>query len=87
MPPSAEELKHRLVGRGTESMEVIESRLKRAVEESAGMEQYDYLIVNDDLEICVEEMHQIICGEHHRSSRNMGFIQQMKEELKDLKGE
>ena len=71
----------------SESMEVIESRLKRAVEESAGMEQYDYLIVNDDLEICVEEMHQIICGEHHRSSRNMGFIQQMKEELKDLKGE
>lgn len=87
VPPSAEELKHRLVGRGTESMEVIESRLKRAVEESDGMEQYDYLIVNDDLEICVEEMHQIICGEHHRSSRNMGFIQQMKEELKDLKGE
>ena len=84
VPPSAEELKHRLVGRGTESMEVIESRLKRAVEESDGMEQYDYLIVNDDLEICVEEMHQIICGEHHRSSRNMGFIQQMKEELKDL---
>ena len=60
VPPSAEELKHRLVGRGTESMEVIESRLKRAVEESDGMEQYDYLIVNDDLEICVEEMHQII---------------------------
>ena len=60
VPPSAEELKHRLVGRGTESMEVIESRLKRAVEESAGMEQYDYLIVNDDLEICVEEIHQII---------------------------
>lgn len=87
VPPSAGELKERLIGRGTESMDVIESRLKRAVEESEGMEQYEYLIVNDDLEVCVEQMHQIICGEHHRSSRNKEFIQQMKDELKELKGE
>ena len=45
------------------------------------------MIVNDDLEICVEEMHQIICGEHHRSSRNMGFIQQMKEEFERFEKE
>ena len=65
-----------------------EENLDRVVERlHAAAPDVDYLIVNDDLEICVEEMHQIICGEHHRSSRNMGFIQQMKEELKDLKGE
>ena len=46
------------------------------------MKQYDYLIVNDDLEICVEEMHQIIQGEHRRSFRNAEFIEHMKEELK-----
>ena len=40
-PPGARELKERLVGRGTETMEVIESRMKRAVEESEGMDQYD----------------------------------------------
>ena len=45
-PPSAEELKNRLVGRGTEEMSVIESRLSRAVEEAQGIEAYDYLIVN-----------------------------------------
>lgn len=87
VPPSAQELKKRLVGRGTESMEVIESRLKRAVEESEGMEEYDYLVVNDDLDTCVEQMHRIIRGEHLRTSRNEAFIEKMKEELRSLKGE
>ena len=86
-PPSAEELKNRLVGRGTETMDVIESRMARAVEESEGMNQYDYLIVNDDLELCVEEMHAIIQGEHSKSSRNTRFIEKIKEDLKSLKGE
>lgn len=86
-PPSAEELKNRLVGRGTETMDIIESRMARAVEESEGMNQYDYLIVNDDLALCVEEMHAIIQGEHSRSSRNTGFIEKIKEDLKSLKGE
>ncbi len=53
-PPSAEELKRRLVSRGTESSDVIEKRLARASEESEGMEAYDYIVVNDDLDICVE---------------------------------
>ena len=59
-PPSAEELKNRLVGRGTEEMSVIESRLSRAVEEAQGIEAYDYLIVNDKLDACVGEVHSII---------------------------
>lgn len=81
-PPSAEELRSRLIGRGTETEEVINSRMKRASEEALYMEQYDYLIVNDRLEECVEEMHQIIRGEHRRSYRNPEFIEYMKEELK-----
>ena len=48
-PPSAEELKSRLVGRGTETMDVIEFRMNRAKEEALEMDQYDYLIINDDL--------------------------------------
>ena len=47
-PPSAEELKSRLVGRGTETMDVIEFRMNRAKEEALEMDQYDYLIINDD---------------------------------------
>ena len=81
-PPSAKELKSRLVNRGTETMDVIEFRMNRAKEEALGMDQYDYLIVNDDLHTCVEEMHQIIQGEHRKSFRNSAFIEQMKEELK-----
>ena len=84
-PPSAAILKDRLVGRGTETMEVIESRMKRAIEESDGMEAYDYLVINDDLDTCVTEMHDIISGEHRRSFRNAEFIGKIKEELKALK--
>ena len=46
-PPNAEELKRRLVNRGTESLEVIESRLSRASEEAKGMSEYDYILIND----------------------------------------
>ena len=56
-PPSAEELRRRLVGRGTETLEVINARLARAAEEASGMEAYDYRLINDDLDRCVEEMH------------------------------
>lgn len=81
-PPTAEELRRRLVGRGTETMDVIDFRMKRAKEEALGMDRYDYLIINDVLENCVREMHQIIQGEHRRSFRNRTFIEHMKEELK-----
>ncbi len=84
-PPSAGELKSRLVGRGTETMDVIESRMNRACEEAEGMDRYDYLVINDDLNACVEEMHSIIQGEHRRSFRNQAFMKSMKEDLERLK--
>lgn len=59
-PPSAMDLKNRLVGRGTEDMATIEKRLKRAYEESAFMDQYDYIAINDVLEDCVEDLNQVI---------------------------
>lgn len=80
-PPSAGELRNRLVGRGTETVEVIESRLSRAVEEAEGIEEYDYLVVNDDLEECVEEVHSIIRNEHYRVLRNIASINEMRKEL------
>ena len=87
-PPSAEELRARLVGRGTESMEVIVSRLSRANEEAVVMPDYDYLLVNDDLEQCVEAMHGIIQAERCKMRRNETFQRKIKEELKEfLKGE
>ncbi|MEF9915832.1 MAG: guanylate kinase [Lachnospiraceae bacterium] len=87
-PPSAAILEDRLLGRGTESKEVIVARMKRAAEEADGIQAYDYLIINDDLEQCVKEMHQIIQGEHSRGFRNISFMNQIKEELNgNLKGE
>lgn len=80
-PPSAGELKDRLVGRGTEAMDVVESRLARAVEEAQGIEEYDYLIVNDDLDECVERFHQIVSNEHYRVSRKQAFIEDMRGQL------
>ena len=87
-PPNASILRERLIGRGTETMDVIESRMQRAAEEAEGMQEYDYLIINDDLDTCVQEMHNIIEGEHNRSFRNGDFMCQIKEELNgNLKGE
>lgn len=86
--PDARILKERLVGRGTESTEVIQARLERAKEESSGIENYDYLVVNDELESTVEEVHSIICNEHKRVIHNLEFIEKVREDLKSfLKGE
>ncbi|MDD7635458.1 MAG: guanylate kinase [Clostridiales bacterium] len=84
-PPSADELKKRLIGRGTETMDVIESRLARALEEAEGIEEYDYLVINDVLDECVEEVHEIIQNEHYRVSRNIEAINTMRDELKGFK--
>lgn len=86
-PPAAGELKRRLTGRGTEPEDVIDSRLRRAAEEADGMDQYDYLIVNDHVEICAEKMHSIIQGEHCRCFRNTEFMERIKQDLQRLKGE
>lgn len=83
-PPDIRELQRRLAGRGTESPETIQARLARAREEAEGMEQYDYLIINDDVDACVEEVHQIIQAEHRRMSRNTGKVLRMKRELHAL---
>lgn len=80
-PPSAEELKRRLVNRGTESMEVIESRLSRASEEAEGMLEYDYILINDVIEDCVDNMHNIIQSQHDAVKNRQEFIKEITEEI------
>jgi guanylate kinase len=84
MPPSADMLKGRLEGRGTETAEVIAKRMHRAAEESEGIEAYDFIVVNDDLEECTERLHSIIDVARNTPDRNKEFIQKMREELKDF---
>ena len=81
MPPSAQVLEKRLRGRGTETDEVIAKRLARAKEEAVGIEKYDYIVVNDDLDECVEKVHEIISSAHNTPDRNADFINEMREQL------
>ncbi|MDR2889271.1 MAG: guanylate kinase [Lachnospiraceae bacterium] len=81
MPPNIPELERRLIGRGTESKDNIEKRLKRAREEAEGIEQYEYIVVNDDLEQCVRQLHSIVEAAHAAPFRNRSLIQKMREEL------
>lgn len=79
-PPTIEELRNRLTGRGTETADVIESRLRRAAEESKGMNDYDYILINDQVEECTDRLHQIILSEHCRVQRNQTLINTIQEE-------
>ena len=81
-PPTVEELERRLTGRGTETAQVIADRLARAGEEAEGMGQYDYILVNDTVEECVDHLHQIIVSEHSRASRNAEFIADIQKQTK-----
>ena len=77
----ADTLKNRLTGRGTETEDVIRQRLKRASEEAMGVEKYDYIIVNDILEDCVETVDRIIKSEHNRTDDNLSIIEDIRKEL------
>ena len=67
-----------------ESEEVIDKRMQRAVEESEDMQQYDYIVVNDDLDTCVHSVHSIIVGRKCLRENNLEFIEEIKNELKAL---
>lgn len=84
MPPDGETLKKRLSGRNTETPEVIEARLKRASAEADGIESYDYILVNDDLEKCVDELHSLIACQHWQVKLNLDFISRVRGQIKEF---
>lgn len=81
-PPSAEELERRLIGRGTEDMETIKKRLARAYEESAYMDEYDYILINDVVEDCVENLNSIFISEHTKVSNNHDLITDIRNDVR-----
>lgn len=85
--PSAVSLKERLEGRGTEDPKVIAKRLKRACEETEDMACYDYLVVNDNLDSCVEDVNSVIIAESCKTSNNKEYITKTKNELLDIRKE
>ena len=81
-PPDLNELQERLVGRGTDSEEVIAQRIERAREEIALMSEYDYAIVNDEVPLAAERVKRVIEAEHFRVDRVIGRYRNMMSEKK-----
>lgn len=74
LPPSVEELRNRLIKRGTEDLSTIEKRMKRTRTEVTYANEYDYIVVNDDLAIATEQLLDIIKTEKLKTFRNYDTI-------------
>lgn len=71
-PPNLEELKTRIIGRGTDAPDVIEKRMRKAIEELKMVRHYDYVVENDTVENAVRKIRNIIESEHLKVSRIIG---------------
>ena len=54
----------------------------RAAEEAEGVEDYDYIVINDEVDLCVGRIHDIVLSEKMKAKYNLGLINNIKEELK-----
>jgi guanylate kinase len=79
LPPSLEELHRRLVGRKTDSDEVIAARMARAQAEISHWDGYDYVVVNDDVATCYGKVREILNAERMRRTRQTGLIDFVRE--------
>ena len=82
MPPSFEVLKARLSGRGTESEEIVEKRLKEAMSEISRASEYDYIVVNDDLDTAVNNAVSIILSNRLKLDKNLNVIDEVLNNVK-----
>ncbi|HIW34266.1 MAG TPA: guanylate kinase [Candidatus Paenibacillus intestinavium] len=69
LPPSLAELKSRITGRGTETLDTINTRMNVAVEELSLLSQYDYAVMNDEIDIACDKIRSIILAENCRRER------------------
>ena len=82
LPPSIDELRRRLTGRGTDGADVIQARMERARAEISHWDGYDYVVVNDDIDLCFEKVRQILEAERMRRQRQTGLIGFVRELMK-----
>ena len=73
-PPSWAELERRLIGRGTEDMEKVRSRLERGKQEFAAASSFDYFVINDTVDNAVTEISAIMLAEHCRPDERIAMI-------------
>ncbi len=84
LPPSAKALNERLSGRGTDSLEVVAQRMSEAAREISHWPEYDYIIINDDLEKAQEEINAILLAERAKKQRMLflrDFVDDMLQNL------
>ena len=74
LPPSIDELRRRLTGRGTDPADVIQARMDRARAEISHWDGYDYVVVNDDIEACFAKVCEILAAERMKRARQTGLI-------------
>ncbi len=79
LPPSLAELRSRLTGRGTDSAEIVAGRMARAKDEISHWAEYEFVVVNDDVEACFERVRQILGSERLRRTRQTGLITFVRE--------
>ena len=85
IPPSYEALRTRLTGRGTESIEQINGRMEIAVseiEEATNINLYDYILVNDNLEVAVDELISIIISDRSKKERKINILNEVLKNAK-----
>lgn len=74
LPPSMAELERRLRARGTDSDEVIARRMERAAAEISHWAEYDYVLINDDMERCLGQVRSIVAAERLKRGRQLGLV-------------
>ncbi len=82
LPPSINELRRRLQGRATDSAQVIAARMERAHAEISHWDGYDFVIINDDVNVCFEKVSAILTAERMKRQRQTGLIPFVRELMK-----
>lgn len=77
LPPSFDELRRRIEGRGTEKPEAIQKRMEKAVKEMKFVDKYDYVVVNDDIEEAVNSIKCILASEKLKLCRNINILERI----------
>lgn len=81
VPPSLTELRSRLVGRGTEDIETINKRINRALEELDFLPQYDYVVINDEVDVAATKIMAVVEAEKMKSFRYLSLMETFKGEI------
>ncbi len=81
-PPTVEELGERLRKRGTETEEVIRKRMAKAAQEAEGIEAYDYILINDNLDKTTKHLNYLIQDQHMRVRSQIDFVEKIRKDLR-----